>query len=506
MSLPTPRPYQAHGLNLTRKAYAEGHRKILFWLATGGGKSAIFLNLTANLLKSGSPTIIVMRRRQLIFQTKNHFEKCGIKASVIMGNSAGFDPSCNLQICSIDTVIRRDLSFLTRFKACIVDECHDATSESYQNFFTKINVPLYIGLTASPFPVGKKVHDFWTCCVNPIQAFQLRDMGFLVPCDLFIPPEVDLSDIATDSKTGDYKSKPLSEKMSKLEIIGDVVKTYQEKGGGKPALCFGVDKDHSIKLADEFNQNNIPAVHCDESTPQDQRDLAIAKLKSGQIKVLCNVNIFSTGVDIPEAEIGIMARPTKSEILYIQQVGRLLRPYRKCGKCQSGYDNSPACPVCGYDKPDYIKTRAIILDHGGNTGRHGEPYAPRYAALKEEDKETSEKAKKERPLIKTCTSCFYAYSAKLSVCPSCGNEKTRERIVKTADGSLRPYDEFELIKNTLAELDTVQKLKGFKANWKYFKLIEKFGETAMKYQKDFNIPKFVPKVIAQQKQKGIVYN
>jgi superfamily II DNA or RNA helicase len=497
----TPRPYQQRGIDLVRKAYAQGHRKILFWLATGGGKGPIFILLTHSMISKGKRVVLVMRRRQLIFQTQERFAKAGMDSSVIMGNEKGFDPSKPLQICSIDTVSRRDIEFLKKFDACIVDECHDATSEKYQEFLNFINVPLYVGLTATPFPIGKKVHDFWSCCVNPISADELRDQGFLVPCDLFVPPEVDLSGIKIQN--GDFAQGELSKKMRDLEIVGDVINTYREKGENRPGIAFCVNKDHSIALCHEFNQAGIPAVHCDESTPQKERDQAIANLRNGIIKIICNVNIFSTGVDIPEAEVGIMARPTMSECLYIQQVGRLLRPFRKCGRCSSAYDNSQNCPVCAYDKPSYIKHRAIILDHGGNTGRHGHPYDTRYAAITKEEAE--KRSKREKSLIKTCTKCFYVYPAGQGECPACGESSTRERYFKTKDGTLRPYDEYEVMKNALAELDMTQKIRGFKANWKYFKLVEKFGDKAMKYQEEFGIPKFVPKFIQKNKEQGEIY-
>lgn len=653
-----PRPYQEKAIGLIRKAYSEGHRKIMLFLATGGGKGPIFILLTESLLQKNKRVVLVMRRRQLIFQTQERFKKVGIDSSVIMGNEKGFDPNKKLQICSIDTVSRRDIEFMKSFDACIVDECfpkqtyietdmgnitigtlhkmrnlpkalsynhekkiwehrqilnvfknskkssllninfsisklrctenheiatidgykkaseiqvgdavifsnnylylskvksepenqlrclpvlsvtketidpenmydleveenhnyvvkhtreamsgvlvhncHDAVSEKYQEFLNFINVPLYIGLTASPFPIGKKVHDFWSCCVKPIEMEELKNQGYLVPCDLFVPPEVDLSQIKVQN--GDYAQGELSKKMRELEVVGNVIDTYKEKGEDRPAIAFCVNKDHSVALCQEFNANGIPAIHCDESTPQRERDQAIQNLRNGKIKILCNVNIFSTGVDIPEAEVGIMARPTMSECLFIQQVGRLMRPYRKCGKCSSQYDNSPTCPVCGFDKPSYIKHRAIILDHGANTNRFGHPYDERFAALTKEDAEKSQK--REKALIKTCTKCFYVYAASVSICPSCGESKTKERFFKTADGTLRPYDEFEVIKNFYQELELTQKIRGFKQNWKHFKLVEKFGDKAMKYEKEFGIPKFVPKLIKQQKEKGEIY-
>lgn len=505
MILPSPRDYQQKGIDLTRKAYSDGHRKILFYLATGGGKSVIFIHLVYNLLSKNKPVILVMRRRQLVFQAQKHFAKYGIESSVLMANIKN-NPNANLQICSIDTIARlKDIENLKRYYAVIVDEAHDCTSDAYKDFLKEINAELYIGLTASPFPIGKKVHDFWDCCIKPIEIHELVKKGFLTNCSIYNPDELDLSDIKTTG--GDYNNKQLGDKMSELEIIGDVVSSYKKFGNNLPAICFAVNKEHSIKLCQEFNEANISAVHCDESSNQKERDNAIKDLKEGKIKILCNVNIFSTGVDIPEAIVGIMARPTKSEVLYIQQIGRLLRPYRRCGKCNSGYDNSEKCPFCGYDKPSYIKKSAIIIDNANNIDRHGHPFKVRYPTLKQEDIKKKKEEEKYEFKTKTCKTCFATFMANLKACPECGNTNEKvQRTIKKKDGTIVPYDEFAMIMKKLNEYEMVKLEKGLKPHFPYFKLYEDFGDLIYEYP-DLRIPKFIGRVYKENKEKetGHVY-
>lgn len=507
MKLPQPRDYQAKGLDLMRQAFSDGFRKILFWLATGGGKSVIFILLVAGLLRNKKKILLVVKRRQLVFQAQRHFVKNGIDCSIMIGQAKGFDSSKSLQICSVDTIARRDISFLKEFDFVIVDECHDATSDSYQKLFKDLlemnPMFTFIGLTATPFPIGKKIHDFWECCVKPIEVHELRDRGFLTPCDVFIPSEIDLNQIKM--KAGDYDNKELAEKMSEMEIIGDVVETYQKLGQGKPAILFAVNKEHSLLMAEAFKQAGIPAVHCDESTPQKERDETIVRLQKGEIKIICNVNIFSTGVDIPEAEVGIMARPTKSEVLYIQQVGRLLRPYRRCGKCKSGYDNSPNCYVCGYDRPEYVKEKAIILDHGNNIARHGSPFRIRKSTLSKEDVKEKKKDDDEMIAVKTCKSCFIAFPAHLKKCPNCEHEnEKRQQVIKRKDGKLVPYNEFLEMEESLKDFELTQRLKGLKPNFKWFKLYDKYGDAVYLYP-ELKVPKWVGKIVAQNAAEGKVY-
>ena len=488
-----------------REAIAQGFKKILFFLATGGGKSIIFLVVCSGLVKNNKKICFVVKRKQLVLQARKHFLKAGIDSSIMLNTQKGFDAKKNFQICSIDTVTRREIDFLHNFDYVIIDEAHDAVSPKYQEFLSSFSInTIFIGLTATPFLVGKRVHSFFECTVKPIEAHELRDRGFLTDAEVYIPTDIDLSGIKNDA-SGDFGKVELSGKMQDMTIVGDVVENYVKYGHNKPAICFCVDKNHSMLMAESFKSKGIPAIHCDEGTKQDERDRAIDSLKSGNIKVLCNVNIFSTGVDIPEAEIGLMARPTKSEILYVQQVGRLLRPYRKCGKCKSQYDNSKACPVCGYDRPSYIKERAIIIDFGNNSSRHGLPFDVRFAYIKEEDKTE----KKFKNLTKTCRNCFMVYDAQLTNCPHCSGYETKERMYQTKAGEFVLYDEYATIKRAFSHLCRMELERRMKPNWKFFKLYEQFNDSAMKYKTEFGIPSFVPKLYKknmEEKHSGKVFN
>jgi len=512
MRLPTPRKYQQKAIDLMRKAYADGKRKILLYLATGGGKSIIFLIFITTLLLNKKKVCFVVKRKQLVLQAQRHFQKAGIQSSIVMANSKGFDPNANFQICSIDTITRRNLDFLQDYDFVIVDEAHDAVSPSYINFFdicqTVLKVKCFIGLTATPFPVGNRVHSFWDSCVKPIEMHELMEMGFLVDCDLYRPDEIDLSEVKITG--GDYDSKQLSVKMRDMTIMGDTIALYKKYGQNLPALVFCVDKEHSISICEEFKRAGIQAVHCDDGTSQEDRDYAISLLKQSlrdnKPFALCNVGIFTTGTDIPEACVGVIPRPTKSENLWIQIVGRLFRPCRICGKCNSQYDNSPNCPVCGYDKPSFIKNKAVLIDQGHNSKYLGHPYLVRYPALTKEDlKKRSEAG---IPLAKTCRNCYAHYPVELKKCPLCTGAETREKFYETKEGEFRLYNEYEQIKKTFTDLQRIQLETGKKPNWKFFQMYKSYGDTIMKYKEEFGIPNWVPKLYAksqEEKLEGMIY-
>jgi superfamily II DNA or RNA helicase len=457
--------------------------------------SLIFLHTIYNLLSKNKKVIFVVRRRQLVIQAYEHFKKNGIESSIIMGSDKRFDKNKSLQICSIDTITRRDYSFMINYDACVIDESHDCTSPKYKSFLDSLNCGMFIGLTATPFAVGKKVHDFWDCCVKPIEVDELRDRGFLTNAKILVAQEVDLSGIK--KVAGDYSSDELAKKMSELKVIGDVIDGYKRFGNNKTAILFAVNKDHSITMAQAFVNSGIEAIHCDESSTQKERDDGIKRLKEcARIKkpfVLCNVNIFSTGVDIPEAEVGIMARPTQSEILYIQQVGRLLRPFKLCARCFSTHDNSESCYVCGSKDFSYTKEMAIIIDNGGNVTRHKSPFKKRVAILREEDKKKKEEQDKKDFKTKTCSKCFATYEANKRLCPFCEHENDKvQREIKTADGELVPYDEFLTMKNDLDRFTYIRDSKQYKKYYPYFKLYEIHGDDVYKYPQ-LKVPKFVKK-------------
>lgn len=510
IKLPNLRDYQLKGLDLLRLAFKEGHRRIALDAATGSGKGVWYLHLVQNALDKNRRVLLVMKRRPLVFQTSERFTKSGIRNSIVMGNEKGFNPAIPFQICSIDTVSQRDQEFFKTFDMVIVDEGHDTTSPTYRKFFSIFpeGTP-FIGLSATWFKIGNKYQDFWDCAVRPIEITELVERGYLVPCELFVPDtKVDLNGIKISSLTGDYETKELSKRSSKLEVIGDVIACYRKFADGLPAMTFCVDKAHALSLCDEFNYNGIPTAYVDDSTSQKERDRILRDFREGKLKNICQINVFSTGTDVPEMEVGLMCRPTRSEVTWIQQTGRPRRPYRKCGKCSCQYDNSAVCPTCGWDKPSYIKKSAKIIDFGNNRSRLGHPDDMRYPQLKDEGKEKlKEREEKMRPISKVCKKCFRTFEAKYLKCPYPGCDEPHEELpaelYKTKKGEIIPYDLFTEVSNFYNRLLDQEKYAGWKPNAKYLKLYDKFGEKCMKFSAEFEIPGWVPSIHKKNKEKEI---
>ena len=176
---------------------------------------------------------------------------------------------------------------------------------------------------------------------------ELTRLGFLAPA-LVYAPELgpDISGVRTIA--GDYDRGALARVMADRKIVGDAVEHYGRLAPGKPAIAFCCSIEHSQLVAARFQRGGWRAAHVDGDTPADERRERIAALGSGGIDVLTNCSLFGEGVDVPALGAAILLRPTKSLALHLQMVGRPLRPAEG-------------------------KDHAIILDHAGNSFRHGLP-------------------------------------------------------------------------------------------------------------------------------------
>lgn len=477
------RNYQQDAKKSTYSEIRGGVFKIINWLTTGAGKGVLMADYASDALKRGKKVLVVMRRRDLIFQTRDNFKKYrGIDSSIIMGKEKGYKADNPCQICSIDTVrnkIKKDeFSYLAAFDLIIIDECHDTTSPSYKRLFDFLGDKIYLGFTATPFEVGNKPLTFWEKAIKPINPSELRDQGFLVPCRFFRPGKIDTSGIK--KQNGDYSVKELYEAVSDLKIIGDAIDAYKKHGENKAFIGFCVNKAHSKLMAHAFTEAGVPAIHIDESHSKAEREKAKEELENGTIKGVFNVNIFSTGWDCPMLEVMIGLRPTLSEILAIQQWGRVLRT-----------------------SPETGKKYAVILDHANNCSRFGFPYDDdRMACLTEFSYDYKKKEeRKEEIKVKDCPECLATIEHHLKQCPFCNFEfQTQAKEVEHEDGELVEVSQSENSKidkrlkkieshfNTLIEK---QRTNGWKDNAKYFLLHDKFGHEIFNYMEELSIPKWI---------------
>ena len=279
----------------------------------------------------------------------------------------------------------------------------------------------------------------------------LISQGYLSPYKLYAPSTVNMNGIHI--RMGDYEKKELAKAVDRPSITGNAIEHYKRLCMGRRAIVFCASVEHSKHVVDQFRASGIRAEHVDGTTPDDDRSRAVAAFKAGDIQVLSNVELFGEGFDVPSMEAAILLRPTQSLGLYLQQVGRALRPFEQ-------------------------KAGAIILDHVGNYERHGLPDDERSWTLEGHAGRTKHASK--QVSVKVCPKCFAAQIAGMPACRFCGYVyEVQPREVLEKEGTLEEVNiEAQRIKarmaqgqaQSLEELTAIGIQRGYKfpRRWAYF--------------------------------------
>jgi superfamily II DNA or RNA helicase len=316
------------------------------------------------------------------------------------------DGSQPVQVCSMQTLQRRRLP---KADLVIVDEAH-----RWYEFLGQwmampewARVP-FIGLSATPWTRGLGKH--YDDLIVAATMAELIEAKILAPYQFYAPSHPDLSKVRTQA--GDYHEGDLADVMSQPTLIGDVVSTWLRLGEDRPTLVFAVDRAHARKLADGFEAAGVPCGYVDANTDRDERERIGQRLRQGQIRVVCNVGCLTTGVDW-DVRCIVLARPTKSEALFVQIIGRGLRTAEGKDHC-------------------------LVLDHSDTTLRLGFPADIRHDTLDMglRASSTSEKREKPTPLPKECPACSALKPAGIRKCLTCGFEPERQSEIEEHDGNL----------------------------------------------------------------------
>jgi superfamily II DNA or RNA helicase len=370
---------------------------------------------------------------------------------------------------SVQTVAKR-LELYNDFDLIIIDEAHHAVSPQYQKIIQANHKAKIIGFTATPARLdskglGKSKGGCFDALVMGPTIEWLTEKGFLVPARVFAPSAPDLSDVK--KLAGDFQQGQLDKAMGK-HLTGDAVSHYRRLCPSQPALAYCVSVAHADRVAEAFRADGWRAVSVSGSSSDEDRDGAFAGLANGTIDVVASCDLVSEGLDVPNVRAIILLRPTASLCLHVQQIGRGLRPM----------DGKLAC---------------IVLDHAGNTARHGLPDECHEWSL--EGRKTSDKPK---PMtVAQCPNCFAMHRPK-PVCPECGHlykvAKQRKAPMQVIDAELAEVikvKRMELLKNTpieqlvseaitLQNFQDIAKAKGYKSGWAFHKWSSKNNRDLLK--------------------------
>jgi superfamily II DNA or RNA helicase len=405
------RPHQQAAIDGLRDSLRSGRRRPMLQLPTGSGKTVVAAHIVDGALRKGNRIAFIVPMLSLVDQTFERFMENGIAPGdmgVIQGDHEWHRPHAPVQICSAQTLARRGMPDAS---VIVVDEAHirDAKLHSWLASDAAKSA-IAIGLSATPWSRGLgRVYDD---LISPISMRELIEQKYLSDFRVFAPCHPDLEGVKIDAKSGDYQTGELSDRMSAPTLVADIVTTWLERAENRPTLCFGVDRPHAALIAEQFGNAGVATAYIDANTPREERSEIAKRFQAGDIKVICNIATMTTGIDL-DVRCLILARPTKSEILFTQIIGRALRP---------SDDKDHALIL---DHSDTHLRLGLVTDLGRDSLNDGKSGAG-------ESKPRYEKS----VLPKECSSCGCLVPVGTKECPNCGAAMKRASSVEQLEGEL----------------------------------------------------------------------
>lgn len=382
------RPHQTLAIQLLRQSLASGKRRPLVQLATGSGKTRLSAEIVKMALAKGKRVCFTVPALSLIDQSLLAFWQDGVRdVGVIQADHPNTDWSKPVQIASVQTLERRGFP---ETDLVIVDEAH-RRFKIIEKWMAENEKLIFIGLSATPWTKG--LGKFYDDLIMPIGIRELTEQKYLAPLVAFGPSHPDLSQVRTVA--GDYHEGDLSKAMDQTKLVGDAVETWIKLGENRPTLCYGVDRAHARHLQERFLSADIPCGYIDANTDAIERNRIKAQLERGEIKVVCNIATLLIGVDWDVRCIS-WARPTKSEVLFCQAVGRGLR-------------TAPG------------KSNLLWIDHADTISSLGFPDEIYHAVLDDGKPKKKPEARERKARLPTpCPKCSVLRTPGISACLHCG--------------------------------------------------------------------------------------
>ena len=404
--------------------------------------------------KNNNRVMFLIHRKEVLDQAIKTFKEQDVKM--------------NLTTMGMVQTLTRRVDKLPVPDVILVDEAHHALAKSYQRILKQFPKAVVLLFTATPHRTGRMQLDQIADDIIVGQSIhELTEKGFLAPFRYFQPPDDFDSKLLKRNSTGDYTVESMQQAMS-TKIFGHIVKQYKRIASGMQAVVYTYSIDSAVEIARKFNSEGISAVEVDGTTPKEKRDLAVRKFRDQEIKILVNVNLFTEGVDLPNVDCVIMARPTASLALYLQFSMRCLNP--RPGKT------------------------AIIIDHANNFKTFGYPDDDRdwKQAIKSGKQKSKSLLTDSGISIITCDYCFAVVKAsevKDGKCPICGKPVKVHEAKPVSDVDLveaskerqkviREIVKSDLLKSvanksvselhSLKELQAYAKLHGYKKGWCFY--------------------------------------
>ena len=394
------RYYQQQLLEQAEAGLIPGKARVMLQLPTGGGKTHIAGELLRRWLHNGRKAVWLTHRTELADQTCGMLADAGVSAISLKtwesGNDAPSVPN-GVVILMAQTVGRRTsrMQIWGKYRSddlLVIDEAHHATADGWERAIDQWPGRV-VGLTATPWRLSVREgfdHLFSKLHCGP-QVSELQGDGWLCQARVLMPKPDEVIRGGAINAIGEYSESGITQaNRDRPDVMtAGALRFWQFHAAERQTVVYAISQDHARNLTAVFNDAGIPAaVMLSDTLPQDRAN-AIKSFGNGTLRVLVNVAVATEGFDLPDASCVVITRPTMSLALYLQMVGRGLRPKANGGDC-------------------------LILDLAGNAKIHGLPEDERQWSLEPRGNSPSGKA----PVIR-CENCDGVSPAASHVCIFC---------------------------------------------------------------------------------------
>ena len=410
-AISTLRPYQrALFEKLTARMAAQ--KPLLAYLPTGGGKTRVGAAVLEAALAAdpAAQCLFVVNANVLVRQTQRALGELGFDVGLIAacaGERAA--TGARVQIAMVQTLNARDMleEGALDYDVVVIDEAHGAASKTYRQLLAALpERARVLGLSATPLRTKEDEsleEIFPNIEWGPYIAELIRDGHLVAP----VP-------FAPDSKAGLSTGRGWT--VNEVHAQREAVKLWKEQADGRRTIAFCKSTEASFELAALFGRAGVRAAHVDGKTPDWKRQQLLSALRAGDLQVLCNCDVLSEGFDEPLVSCVLLLRRMTAVRLYVQQVGRALRPARGKRDC-------------------------IVLDIVGATARFGPLLGPPASDYRWEQaweqQASSRKGKKLEKKAWRCPACgggsWREKSALRNTCTGCALQKRRDEA-RAAEG------------------------------------------------------------------------
>lgn len=413
------RDYQVRALDMLYDWLRKNDGHVCVEMPTGSGKSVCIAELCRDALTKWPQTRILILTRSIELITQNAEKLRAIWPNAPIGIYSASVGKKQLEepiIIGGPLSVVRVTKKIGRCDLLIVDEAHDISHKnegSYRkiiNDLMDINPSMrVIGYTASPFRLGHGLITdkpaIFDELIRPTGVEELIYKGYLAPLRSKITSH-QLSTNGVRKRGGDFieseLQKAVDTEFSNEAMIDEVIARAE---GRKSWMFFATGVSHAKHLRDILLSRGISAISVTGDMPKKEREQAIADFKSGKITAITQVGCLNVGFDHPDIDLLVMARPTLSPGLYLQQAGRGMRPKSNGGDC-------------------------LVLDFAGVVAMHGP-----ITSITAHSKSSGDGSGKAP--TKTCEACGEICHAAVRECPACGNAFE----IKRKDADLRLHDD-----------------------------------------------------------------